>query len=637
MNYYHFLAFFIYFAMVFIVGIGIFAILNIKDRLTEQRILLLGEILLLGSIFIIGELVTLSFTGLYYGFNLWIVVFLNLFFLLRHKTREYLGYFFSRKISFDLPLITFIFFLIIFTFRNCFPLMDNDSHASYLWMQKLWLLHKTSIFNDVLDIRAYVPHLESVPYGLGIALFGSETLFQGLINTSWRWIVLLLVFGYTSYRFNRFYGLAAALLVLLNDHFFYSGVYYPLLLNGAVIAFFFAAVYNFWESNEQNNTFRFMLSLLFLFHVIITKFQMLFVATFFFVLFLVLKKDRMNQFREIFRRKNWMTVFLFGIFFIAIWFIKSYIATGLPTFPVLAGKFHIMGWTPESGRVYLKVMGGIDPGRFFKYMNYLFIWPGINPAKIVIMVISLLPFIHIFSALHKQVNPRENVELNFWLSASVLFVFSITLACHQDPRYYRYGMGVMAFAGVYAVRFIFYNILRIKKDVIIAGILFISSLAPIKLIFSQGTNGDRALPPSMQQNIDVLFNKIHTSDLMDSFYPRNRVALEGYKENPDKISKAAWLHFGGVIISSFILPERPHVGLWYSPLIRWDSYEKEELIVKDLRAHGIEWIMDPRGEGEKLKFLTPEEFAKEAVNFDRYPKQTNFDYGFPKELSEIKY
>lgn len=635
MNYLQILAFVIYIFLVFVTGVGVFAVFDTKDKLTDRRSLFLGEILLLGNILIVGELVTLSLTKLYYGFNLWILISLNLLFLLRPRTRAYLRYFFNKKFVFDPALIIFFFFLLIFTFRNCFPLMDNDSHTGYLWMQKLWLLHKTSIFGDIgTNLIAYLPHLESVPYGLGMVLFGQETLFQGLINLSWRWIVLLLVFGYTSYRFNRYYGLSAALFVLLNDHFFYSGINFSVLLNGAVIAFVFAAVYNFWESREHNSPFRFMLALIFLSQIIATKFQMAIVIIFLSILMIMLQKNLIPQCREIIRRKNWFVPVLCSVYFAAFWFLKNYLITGLPTFPLLAGKFQVMGWTPESDRVYAAVMGGIDFFTFLKYMNYVFIWPGINPAKIVIVVISFLPLLLLFSASRTQLKLKSMFELSFWLGTSILIVMGITLACHQDPRYYRYGIGVLSFASVYSVRFIFHHCLAVRNNVIIAGILILIALVPIRLILVHGTKDHH---PSIQENINVLLNKLHTSDLMDKFYPRNQFALKGYYENPDKVSKAAWDVNGTVIKSAFILPERPHVGVWYTALVRWDSYDKEELVVRDLRKHGIEWVMDVRDNPNEMTFKTPEEYAKEIVKFDRYPKQRYFNFGFPPELSATNF
>src|SRR3989338_9109460 len=126
MNYVIFLSFFYYLILAFIAGIAVFGFFNAKDKLMEQRSLFLGEILLVGNVLLAGELMFFSLTPFYRGFNLWILISLNVFWLLRPKTREYLNLFLARcrGISFDPAFLVFIVFLTIFTFRNCFPLMD---------------------------------------------------------------------------------------------------------------------------------------------------------------------------------------------------------------------------------------------------------------------------------------------------------------------------------------------------------------------------------------------------------------------------------------------------------------------------------------------------------------------------------
>ena len=629
MNYLTFFAFGYYLVLVFIAGIGVFAIFDKKDKLMQQRSLFLGEVLLIGNVLIVGEMITFSFTHFYYGLNLWFLVSLNFLFLFRSQTRDYLKLFSPGRIGFDAGFTLFVLFLGLFTFRNCYPLIDVDSHASYLWMPKLWIQHGTSIFKDVIDVRAYWTHLESVPYALGMVLFGQDTLFESLINLMWRWIVLLLVFGYTSYRFNTFYGLAAALFVMLNDHFFYSGINTAVLLNGAVIAFIFGAVYNFWESRVQENPFRFMLAIIFLSQIFATKALMVFVVIFLTGFMLLTQKNLFSQAKVILTRRNWIIPLMIAIYFTLFWLIRTYCVTGLATFPVMAGKFHIQGWTPESDRVRMIVQGGISFPKFLKFMNYLFIWPGVNPAKIVIAMISFLPLTFLFVRNRNKADQDEITELCFWLSVSLLIMMGLVLTGFQDPRYYRYGIGVMSFASVYSIGFVFRHVFMLRHHAIIAAALILVSLVPIKIVLQGGF----AYRPTLHDNVDVLLNKLHTSDIIFKIYPDAEIALKGYYENLDKSQKAAWYATFPVFQSNFILPERPHVGLWYSPMIQWDSYAKEDLIVKDLKAHGIEWVMDVRGEPKKLQYLTLEEFAKEEVHAERYPKTTLFDYGFPKELS----
>ncbi len=616
--------------MAFTAGVGIFAILDKRDKLMQQRSLFLGEVLLLGNVLIVGEMVTFSFTHLYHGLNLWLLVSLNLLFLFLPKTRAYLKFFFNKFFTFGPGSIIFVVFLALFTFRNCFPLMDNDSHSTYLWMPKLWVQHGTSIFKDVIDVRAHFPHLESVPYALGMVLFGQDTLFQSLINLMWRWIALLLVFGYVSYRFNTFYGLAAALFVMLNDHFFYSGINYSVLLNGAVIAFIFGAVYNFWESRVHGDPFRFMLAIIFLSQVFATKGLLVFVVVFLMGFMLLFQKDLLRQTREILSRKNWLIPIMVAVYFTLFWLIRNYCVTGLATFPLMAGKFYIHGWTPESDRVRWAAMGGLKFPMALKYLTYLFIWPGVNAAKIVIVTIIFLPLIMLWTTIKNRFDKEAFLELCFWLGVSLLIVIGIVMTGHQDPRYYRYGIGVFAFAAVYAVRFILLYGLKVKYAWAAAGMLLLMSLAPMKIIFRQGT-GDHF--PSFVENGAVLLDKLHTEDVMDKFYPRNAVALKSYHEHWDKAATAAWSVTPPVLTSNFMLPERPHVGFWYSPMVRWDSYSSEALIAQDIRNQGIDWIMDAgTGAETAIRFLTPEAYAKEAIKFDRYPKHTFFQYELPEEL-----
>ena len=88
-------------------------------------------------------------------------------------------------------------------------------------------------------------------------------------------------------------------------------------------------------------------------------------------------------------------------------------------------------------------------------------------------------------------------------------------------------------------------------------------------------------------------------------------------------------------MSPFLLPTRPQIELWKTSVIQWDSYNNEVSIVRDLRAYGIEWIMRLRG--GKFSFIPIEDYAKEAVHFNRYPQTTVYDYGFPKELTQVHY
>ena len=75
--------------------------------------------------------------------------------------------------------------------------------------------------------------------------------------------------------------------------------------------------------------------------------------------------------------------------------------------------------------------------------------------------------------------------------------------------------------------------------------------------------------------------------------------------------------------------------MWFTPAIQFDSYKDQGLIIKDLKALDIKWIM--RIKDQRLIFLSLEEYAKEATSYELYPPKTDYDYGFPPELSRVTY
>ena len=111
---------------------------------------------------------------------------------------------------------------------------------------------------------------------------------------------------------------------------------------------------------------------------------------------------------------------------------------------------------------------------------------------------------------------------------------------------------------------------------------------------------------------------------------------EGFEAHREMAMKGAWdTGVAGVTpLSAFLLPIRPQVGLWHTTVVQWDSYNNPESVVTDLENYGIKWIM--RVKDGRLIFLSLEEYAKEAVLYDRHPKKFFYDYGFPRELSEMK-
>ena len=129
-------------------------------------------------------------------------------------------------------------------------------------------------------------------------------------------------------------------------------------------------------------------------------------------------------------------------------------------------------------------------------------------------------------------------------------------------------------------------------------------------------------------------NRLHMPDVIPRYFPEVSVILDGLNKNKEKIDTSAWDHASSNF-PSFLLPVRPMVGPWWTTVIKWDSYKSPDLISKDLKDYSIEWIM--RVKDNKLIFMPIEEYAGEAAGYDRHPQKIAYDYGFPPELSRIKY
>lgn len=636
MNFVQFLLFTVYVCSVFIAGVSIYRFVNPQQKESINRFILIGEVLLLGSIFLIGSMVLLSILGLYSAGYLWGTVLLGFFFLFHQGSRRACADVFYKKIRWDFPLLVFILLVSIFLFRNMFFLVDVDSHSTYLYAQKLWLHHHSSLIGSAaMDVRVFVPHFNAVPYALGLSIFPTETLFPQLIVSFWTVIVMFLLFGYTSYVFNRYYGLAAVMMVLFNDHMFYSGVNGYVIINSALIAFLFSAAYNFWLARGREGFFRFSLALIFLAPLMANKYQSFYVLVFLFVVGCFIQKDLMKKVKYILKKKRiFLTLFL-SIVSLLLWYVKNYFATGLATFPILAGKFGVFNWTSEMVDVFNKVyVGPLGFSEFLKYMSYLFVWPGVYALKLIIIFILFLPLIILSAFKNKPSGDDGFFEFSYWLSLSIFVVLGLCLVSFVDPRAYRYGIAIFAFTAVFGIDYILRNVFRVRNMILLVLVVVIVSLPGYKIIFSQGGALRR---PSIKDNLGVLTNRLHFEDIQNRYFPENRKATYAALNNEKKFRESAWdTGVGGVNpFSAFLLPIRPQVGLWHTTVIQWDSYQDAELIVKDLKGAQIQWIM--RMENGEFVFMSIEKYAQEAVNYNLQPERLFYNYGFPDEILKISY
>ena len=603
------------------------------DRM--NRWVYLGEALLLGSIWIYGQMMILSLVGLYRGEFLWAAVILNFSILFISAHRAYFVLRLWRRINLTLIKSVALILVGIFVFRNLYFLVDVDSHSTYLFTQKLWLSESTSITGDIgSDIRIFSPQFDAVPYGLGLSVLPEQLLFPELIVIYWRVIVLLLVFGYTTYRFNDLYGLAAVQLVLFNEHFFYSGVNNWVIINGAIVCFIFAAAYNFWESYCNEDRFSFALALVFIVHLMSNKMQVVFVFFGLLGLGILVQRRWGDCFRDVLGDKRWAAVCVGSGMIALLWYLKNWIITGTPSFPIMAGWFGVFNWTPEMDAVLVRIHGPLSIGKILKYLNFMFVWPGIVPAKYVIVMICLWPIVLLVSSL-RSASTTQSIEVYYWFVVCLIAVIGLCLAFWQEPRYYRYLIGLMAFAAVFGIDYIARYAVGLRSGWIIGSVLIILATPGYGIVRQQG--GVFAYP-TIADNLGVLSNQLSTAQVMQQRYPNSLLARREALNHPMEFERAAWdtsRGEGGKPLSAYLLPLRPQVGLWLTSIIGWNSYPLPELSSADLTRYGVDQIFRVR-EG-KFQIVSSDVYAREAEKFNRYPDRTVYDYGFPAELVVVSY
>lgn len=633
MNWLQIIAFLVYATSVIVSGMAVYGTLAPSLK-SQNRALLLGEIFLLGSIVVVGEMLACSLLGLYKGCILWALVLFNFSVVFSHPFKITLNIFTKQNIRWDFPLVVFLSLVTFFLFRNCFFLIDVDSHSTYLFAQKLWLEHGSSIFaSPALDMRVMVPHFNAVPYALGIALFGQETLFAQLVVASWTVVVVLLVFGFLSYRFNRVYGVAGAMLCLFNDHMFYSGANSPVIINSALIAFLFATTYSFLESARRNDAFRLLLAFIFASQLIANKLQVVYVAFLLCAIGMVIQPNLWGSIKIIYKQRRWVFGLCISVAICLMWLVKNFFATGNPFFPALAGELKTLNWSKAMATTFIHYFPGpMEINLIFKYLSYLFIWSGVNALKLVWLLIVALPFCFLFASRSKAVNIEEFREVCFWLSICIIIIVGTCMASFPDPRMFRYGIAVMAVATIFSLDFILKQCFHFHKS-LASLVILVVAFQGWGILKAQG--GD-AHYPTIAQNCDVLLNRLHMRNILPTYYPSQETVVKEFEAQKEQLNGAAWdAGIGGVTsLSAFLLPTLPQIGIWHTSTVSFDSYADAKLVEQELRAAGIIWVLGVSN--GHLNIESIQQYAKRAQAFERFPKTLFYNYGFPDELIRIK-
>lgn len=600
-----------------------------------NRSIYLGESFLLGSSWIIGLMMILGFLHLYRPAPLWGVVLANFLFLLGRNIRQEFRKVVFQKIRIDLPLFVLMIFLAFFIFRNCFYLIDIDSVMGYAFTQRFWLDAGTNLVGTDVDYWAtFLPQYDSVPYALGIALFGNDMLFGGFISLYWRLIAVLLVFGYTSYRFDRWYGLAAVMLMLLDDHMFYSGVNAWVIINSALVALGFAAAYNLWEARAQDGVFRLVLGLIFLSQMVANKYQSFWIVLFLLGFAILFQTNIAEKVKTVLKEKRYWLAALLAVVFSSTWYVKNIFLTGTPIFFKFAGLMNSLGWTQEYEKVMLTLLGGLSFSKAIKYLSFDFIWAGVYSLKYIWMIFCSLPILLVLILKREKMNRGALLEFLFWLGLSTLIVLGTSLAAHYEPRYYRFSIGIFVFAAIFLIHYVLTQCFNLKNKWILIGLIGVLAIPGYKVAFEQGGVFRR---PTFAENIRVLTNRINMDSVLEKYYPEVLKIQDLLDRNPDKINSLAYYTVGDTKFPLLFLPIKPIVCIWMSSLVKWDSYNSEKLIVNDLQAHNVHWVVVERPIQREYVIQPITEFAKVLEDVERYPKFGFYDYGFPKEFIELKY
>ena len=639
MNYYQILSALIFDGSILLAGFRIKALLESGTSIPRMnRSINLVMAYMLGYIPFAGIFLCLSLLHLYKGPILVSVILLGYIFLFSKNVRLQIKESFDPRSLLDAPNLIFIGLIFYLGFRNSYFLVTGDTHNIYLFIQKLWLENSTALVgNRTFNFGIFTPHANALPYSLGIFLFGQETLFAQYIELTWKIILISLAYGYTKYRFNGYYGLIAAALVMLDEHVFYSGVNAAVIINCALASYLFASCVFFYEAREKNCIGFLGLGLIFLSQLPSHKYQSVIAGAMILIIGLSIQPQLKNKICSLFKKPVLTGSIVAAILITCLWLIKNFILTGCPTFPVLASKFGAYNWIPEMEKNFQNVFGSLGTAVFFKYLSYFFVWHGVLPAKIIGLAISLLPLTMGIVLYREKFDKHAGFELCYWLSLSILTVFGFAHVSFLDPRSFRYPIGLFAFTATFLTYYLLSNALGIKGSFLKttqAGFL-LAFMIVVPCLIKQ-----KALPcrsASVKENTAVLTNQLHMNDAIQKYYPDNLIIQNQFALHPDKTPFSAWdIGTGGAhSTSSFLAPIRPQVGLWVTSTIDWDSYKDPMKIADDLNSQNIKYVMSVQN--KELLFMPVKEYAQKASQINRYPKNRFYDYGFPQELAPTSY
>ena len=250
----------------------------------------------------------------------------------------------NSKIITSLLYIVISVFVIIELFLNLTPPVSRDALIHHLAIPKLWLMHG-GFYEMPWASFSYYPMNIDLLYL--IPLYFKNDIMPKFIHFAFGFGTGLLVYQYLGKRFGRNWGLLGFLI------FFSTPVVVRLSTTAYVdlgMVFFSTAsilAWIKWQDEDYKYTKWFILSAVCMGLAAGSKYNAL-LAWFFLNLMVVYYYSRDTK-KELQSVKYGVVFFLVTLFIVSPWFIKNYIQTGNPIYPLLNHLFNLLHHTGEAG------------------------------------------------------------------------------------------------------------------------------------------------------------------------------------------------------------------------------------------------------------------------------------------------
>jgi len=590
-----------------------------KKRIAQDNI----DILFLGTWFVGGYAFLLGVLGLFNTMLLWAGLALFSILGLASLRKLNIGYKIQFKIN-GWGVVSFAVFL-FFIFRNFYPLINVDSHHTYMAVVKEWL--KTgSAYSSFIgwDLRYYIPVQTALFYGFDIQFLSDNTLFASCVQLLFRVLAVLTVWRWVQKEFGGVWALLFALLVLTDEHFFVSGVNKFVIVDGLMVWTIGYIVIRLVECKKENSS-RALLILLALSFLPAIKYQG------------ILYMLGLGGMIVIFNLKNFLVygkslilhqrLLLGGICLLAAsgWYVRNYFLTGAPFFPIMASLFGSPYGDAVRESLRRSVYPGIEPLALIKYFSTFFVFQGIIPLKLALLALLALPF-QVATPLWEKFTWKR--EYLYFICVTMVLICATTVYGYWSARYYRFGIVIYPIVIILFLKY-FLQFVPSKIGELI-GLVIVLCLVWGKI--NALWFGHFLSSPTIRENIDFIQGKTSVQEILKKHYPAemSKYVQKLILNPPENMAIDAHVNW-----STYLAPVNLKSTFIVSGFLPANAYRDEESLLYALQAKGIHQVLltNPRS----VELVSVENFAKNHV-VEFYPKKIKYSgMGLPLELEFTKY